>query len=279
MSYLILCNGTMTQNPFYFEFTNTKIYSIEELCYYIYNNIYIIEKKIFTKELANWIEKELSMTQLSNKLIYMISNDKSLKDIIVTILCSADYYFEKEIRELMRTIDKIEGLPVLMKKKIKADNFLRCHNYAIARKEYSEILLSKDVDKLDDVEYGNILHNLAIVKLNTSNFRSAAQKFKEAYLKNGNIESLKQYFYAIKLNDDEDFFRKEVNNLLIDKKISIEVSKKFARALNEAYNSDTYLKIKRLKQMKKDGRVVEYYDDIDELIVEWKKDYRREQLR
>ena len=120
---------------------------------------------------------------------------------------------------------------------------------------------------------------MAIVKLNTSSFKSAARKFKEAYLKNGNIESLKQYFYVIKLNDDEDFFRKEVNNLLVDKKISVEVSKKFARALNEAYNSDTYLKIKRLKQMKKDGRVMEYYDDIDELIAEWKKDYRREQIR
>jgi len=279
VSYLILCNGTMTNNPYYFEFTDTRIYSIEELCYYIYNNIYIIEKKIFTKELATWIDEELDMYELSKKMNYMIDNDKSLKDIIVTILCSADYYFEEDIKKLIKTIDKIDGLPNILRRKIKADNFLRCRNYALAEKEYTDILSSYEIKNIDVKEQGNILHNLAIVKLYTSSIKSASKKFKEAYLKNENEESLKQYLYSIRLCNDEKEFEDEVHDLSVSKEIIAEVSNVFKKTVSEACNTDKYIQIKRLNNIKKDGRVSEYYDIIDKLVLEWKKDYKREQIK
>lgn len=279
MSYLILCNGTMTNNPYYFEFTDTRIYSIEELCYYIYNNIYIIEKKIFTKELATWIDEELGMYELSEKINFMIDNDKSLKDIIVTILCSADYYFEEDIKKLIKTIDKIDGLPNILRRKIKADNFLRCHNYALAEKEYNDILSSYEIKNIDVKEQGNILHNLAIVKLYTSSIKSASRKFKEAYLKNENAESLKQYLYSIRLCNDEKQFEEEVHDLSVSNEILAEVADIFKRTVSEACNTDKYIQIKRLNNIKKDGRVSEYYEIIDKLVLEWKKDYKREQIK
>jgi len=269
----------MTNNPYYFEFTDTRIYSIEELCYYIYNNIYIIEKKIFTKELATWIDEELDMYELSKKMNYMIDNDKSLKDIIVTILCSADYYFEEDIKKLIKTIDKIDGLPNILRRKIKADNFLRCRNYALAEKEYTDILSSYEIKNIDVKEQGNILHNLAIVKLYTSSIKSASKKFKEAYLKNENEESLKQYLYSIRLCNDEKEFEDEVHDLSVSKEIIAEVSNVFKKTVSEACNTDKYIQIKRLNNIKKDGRVSEYYDIIDKLVLEWKKDYKREQIK
>ena len=50
MSSLILCNTVKASNPYNFRLTDTNIYTIEELCYYIYNNIYIITEEIFDEE-------------------------------------------------------------------------------------------------------------------------------------------------------------------------------------------------------------------------------------
>ena len=40
MGKLIFCTGQVTQKPYTFPFSKTKIYSMEELNYYLYNNIY-----------------------------------------------------------------------------------------------------------------------------------------------------------------------------------------------------------------------------------------------
>ena len=89
MSSLILCNTVKAENPFYFELTGTNIYTIEELCYYIYNNIYIITEEIFDDDLVFWLREELEMVELSEKISDMLLHKNSLKDIVVTIFCSS----------------------------------------------------------------------------------------------------------------------------------------------------------------------------------------------
>ena len=42
MGKLILCSSVIAKNPYCFPMTKTKVYSIEEVCYYIRNNIYMI---------------------------------------------------------------------------------------------------------------------------------------------------------------------------------------------------------------------------------------------
>ena len=41
-------------------------YSIEELAYYLYNNAYFVDEIFFSEDLANYIEKEIS---LGNKIL------------------------------------------------------------------------------------------------------------------------------------------------------------------------------------------------------------------
>ena len=41
MSAMILCRGKVADNPLYIMQSGIRLYTEEELCYYIYNNIYI----------------------------------------------------------------------------------------------------------------------------------------------------------------------------------------------------------------------------------------------
>ena len=49
MSKVILCTGRMASNGWLLP-DGLKAYSVEELCYYVYQNIYGLEDGFFTKE-------------------------------------------------------------------------------------------------------------------------------------------------------------------------------------------------------------------------------------
>ena len=48
MGSYILCQVKRASMPYYIENISTNIYSIEELCYYFYHNIYLLDETILT---------------------------------------------------------------------------------------------------------------------------------------------------------------------------------------------------------------------------------------
>ena len=52
---LILCDGRLAEKPYKMPVTRQNIYSLEELCYYIYHNIYTITEEFFQESLADWL--------------------------------------------------------------------------------------------------------------------------------------------------------------------------------------------------------------------------------
>ena len=69
MGGFILCQAKKANKPFYLNDINLNIYTIEELCFYLCNNLYLINHSILNKELCNWIDVELEMNQLANQLV------------------------------------------------------------------------------------------------------------------------------------------------------------------------------------------------------------------
>ena len=61
MSGYILCQVKRARLPYYIENISTNIYSIEELCFYLYHNIYLLDSTILNEELCFWIRDELGL--------------------------------------------------------------------------------------------------------------------------------------------------------------------------------------------------------------------------
>ena len=53
MSGYILCQLKRAEIPYYIENISTNIYSIEELCYYFYHNIYLLDESILNEHLCD----------------------------------------------------------------------------------------------------------------------------------------------------------------------------------------------------------------------------------
>ena len=68
MSGYILCQTKKAQRPYFIENISMNIYSIEELCYYLYHNLYLADHTVFNEELCNWLRDELELVHLAAKL-------------------------------------------------------------------------------------------------------------------------------------------------------------------------------------------------------------------
>ena len=205
----IRCRGKVADKPFTMPYTGAKVYSLEELCHYIGNNIYTITEDFFTKNLVQWLKDETENETLAKKLDIMITNGNRLKDLVVTILCACDYYREHEIRELIRIIDGIISLPLHEKKKIMADNYMRAGLYAKSSQAYRKLLNGVYAVNFSPESYGNILHNQGIAHFYTAGFEDAARDFKEAYARNHRPESLHHYLYLLLMLGKTEEFERE----------------------------------------------------------------------
>lgn len=209
----ILCKGDQAKKPYTIPMSEVPVYSLEELCYYIYNHIYNVTEECFNEKLVVWLSKEIGLENLAKKVQVLIRNKHDLKDLVVTLLCSCDYYKENEIKQLVKVMEQIQNLPEEMKNKRKADNHLLAGKYGRSLQEYRALLYGDMAERFSTEEYGNILHNQAVALLHVSSFREAAKGFKEAYVRNHKEESLTQYLYALLLDGQESLFEKEAVSL------------------------------------------------------------------
>lgn len=276
MGKLIQCCGDVAVVPYHFRMTDTNVYSIEEVCYYIRHNIYMMQEEIFDREFVIWIRNELHMTETADKLENLILDQKNLKDIVVTVCCSCDYYEESEINELIRIMDEIDKMPMYARKKHKGDNYLACKSYEKAIEEYEKVFESDEILQEEAEAYGDIFHNMGVAYGNLAEFRKAADYFMKAYEKNGRDESLAQCLYATRLCKDVESFKKIINDLEVPVEKQQEWEQEFLRVMQECSESKASKQIERLRDVVKSGNVKEYYDKVHKYVLEWKNEYRKQ---
>ncbi|HHU72886.1 MAG TPA: hypothetical protein GXZ21_12775 [Clostridiales bacterium] len=268
MGNLILCSGERTSRPYVFPSSNFRIYSIEELCYYLYNHVYLIEESLITDSLIDWIGTELKLTERSQKLKNMKEQGADIKTIVTCILCSCDYYNEGEIKDILKVLDTIIGMPLVKRNIIRATEFLKNKKYLESLRAYELILSSEGATDLTSEEYGSILHNMGVALVNTKGLSSASELFLRAYERNQREESLKQYLYTIKLKGED--IDKELEQLQLDDSLKKEIDNNIEIIFEEANESHSMSRIKRLRQYIAEGKIAEYYRDVDETIEKWK---------
>ncbi len=271
MGKIILCTSRLAKNPFIFPLSETKVYSIEELCYYIYHNIYEITVDCFDTKLVKWLRKEVKMEVIADKLDTMIEIGSSLKDIVVSILCSCDYYTETEIKALLMIINDIENLPYVGRQKQKADYCLRYGKYAQAKREYDKIINGGHAVNLTPEEYGNILHNRSMACFYMGAFGEARYGWKEAYNRNNNKKSLRQYLLSLLINNEIKEFENEVAHYNISDEYAEVLKNELSLAYIKAAESEQFVEVEKLGKYSDKEEALKYATD---KINMWKIQYR-----
>ena len=125
MGELILCRQPMAATPFYIENASLNVYSLEELCYYIFHNTETLSPDFISEELLTWIDEELSFPSLADRLRALKESDTPFHVQIETLLSSCGYLTPGEIKDTVREVMLFAGLSPAEKKKKVADQLLR----------------------------------------------------------------------------------------------------------------------------------------------------------
>ena len=267
MAGFILCRSKYAEKPYYINNMAINIYSMEELCYYIYNNIYLIGTDLVDEGLINYIDTCLGETELAKQLEFLSNQNAGLSEIVITILRYVDYYSEDEIASLKGVIDMLDTQNALERLKSRADNFLNSKRYESAIHNYGLIVFGKRDKSLSDTFYGDVWHNMGVAYSKLFSFKKAAECYETAFSLNKREESQAAFKAAVFMNSGYEEMD-EADELLYV------VSKEVETLLDHAPMEAEYLEIREANVLKDEGKILEYYGRMDELVKRWKVEYR-----
>lgn len=205
MGRVILCETTPATTSYIFPNTKIEVFSYEELCYYIYNNIALISEEHIGVPMFNWIERELHLSDLAESLRNLKEKDTTdLTDLLTAILTYKEYYTIPEIKEFILQIERMKGLSAPQYRKLQADGFLRYHKYLKAAAIYDEIL-----DQYSDIGNDKLLaaiyHNRGIAYANNFELEDAMESYRKAYELIGDVGTMYEYLLLLAtMKDRED---------------------------------------------------------------------------
>ena len=82
MGSLILCHRTKAVQPYELVRLHKRIYTIEELCYYLCNHLYLVDYTIMNEQLCAWLEEELHLRELAETLRRSMKRHGSLEQFV-----------------------------------------------------------------------------------------------------------------------------------------------------------------------------------------------------
>lgn len=206
MGTVMICSRPLAKTPYYIESMGIRLYSMEELAFFLYQNVYLVDKRMLGERLVDWIHTEIGNAELAERLKKGAEAGSSLQNMILTILRSVDYYSEEELNRLSSKMKILNTYQEQERLKLRADEFFNNGNYQAAIYEYEKILDIRQSDRLGVEFYAHVWNNLGVCYCRLFLFGKATRAFRTSYQYQKDPDVLSQYVYAMRLGlSEEDF--------------------------------------------------------------------------
>lgn len=197
MSGYILCQTKRAGTPYYIENISTNIYSLEELCYYLYHNLYLIDRTIINEGLCSWIQEELELPGLAAKIRPALGKFAGVEDILYPVFKEINYLTYEELKILNGRIRKLEEEPPFLREKQKGDALVENGMYVHAIQVYQDLLDKKNLEEAREGLTESIYHNLGCAYSYLFQMEKALECFRRAYDGSYSEKALETYLLAL----------------------------------------------------------------------------------
>ncbi len=196
MGSIILCHKKKAKRPYEITRIHRKIYTIEELCYFLCNHLYLIDHTIMNEHLCEWLEEELELTELAKSLRQHLEQYGSMQQFVVTILAFSSIYTTAELNHVQSVLDKLKNQKPVEKQKFKADNLLANGALKPAILIYQSILQGEVDETVDKKFYGRVYGCLGSAYGKMFLYEEAARMYEAAFQICEEESMLKAYLYC-----------------------------------------------------------------------------------
>ncbi len=275
MSGLILCSRK-ADVPYRIADADLNIYSIEEFAYYLYNNAYFVDDGFFNEGLCDYIENNLNLPKVAQKLRYAMGQRMNFAELVMIIIKSSRYYSETEIKAFEKELKTISSKGMLERMKTRADMLFENGKLGSALKTYENILNNNIYKRESNEFYAGVYLGIGKIEGRMFYLKEALEKFKHSYELKSSDETLKEIInvkFAMKysgIKKDIDFTKEnEINSELV-----LKCSEEVKDIWEQINNGTEYENLSQTFIY--DGRhnLDDYYVNVQEVLDEWKNDYR-----
>ena len=271
---MYMCLGALSTTPYFLSGLGVNIYSMDELCYYMCVNAYILDNDLIDVRLCDYMRDNLEMPELASKLRKMIKANKTLGEMVTTILVDTRYCNEEEIARIKQILVDNASLSFAAKRKVRGDNLLCANKYPRAIEEYQYVLSVLDKEEEPEL-YSSILHNVGCAYSMMFLLDKAADYFKQAYDLDGSRESLIDFLVCLRLSAKKEEYDRLVVRNGYDERMALEAMRVIASAREAQIETPYGDAMKDILDLRDAGRISELYRVLDETLDSWKLDYRR----
>lgn len=275
MSGLILCSRK-ADVPYRIADADLNIYSIEEFAYYLYNNAYFVDDGFFNGGLCDYIENNLNLPKVAQKLMYAMGQRMNFAELVMIIIKSSRYYSETEIKAFEKELKTISSKGMLERMKTRADMLFENGKLGSALKTYENVLNNNIYKRESNEFYAGVYLGIGKIEGRMFYLKEALEKFKHSYELKSSDEALKEIInvkFAMKysgIKEDIDFTKEnEINSELV-----LKCSEEVKDIWEQINNGTEYENLSQTFIY--DGRhnLDDYYVNVQEVLDEWKNDYR-----
>ena len=253
-----LCQIKQARKPYHIAAVGVNIYSIEELCFYLYENMYLVDRSIVNEELCEWLRDELGLKRLCRQLTEQLARDDSIAGFLLPIFREAGYLSAAGMREYAEKLGKLEVQASDMRQKLKADYLVRGGMYESAINEYWQILDRQAPGNLGIQFYASVYNNLGCAQARMFRFEEAADSFLQAWTLTQTKEMLRKYVSALPLFLSEDAYREKLKELGADSQLITKIQeynlKTGEKARKAGHEQSSEERMEALAQLKKEYR-------------------------
>lgn len=255
MGNLILCHSKHAKHPYDITRIHRRIYTIEELCYYLCNNLYLIDYTIMNEQLCVWLDEELNLSELAGKLRDVLRLRGSIEKFVLTILMDSKMYADTEMIRIQNVLERLKNQKDIERQKYKGDNLLESGEMEEAILVYQSILNAEQDDSVGSKFYGRIYAGMGAAYGRLFLYQESARMYDRAYQICEDEALLKPYLYA-----SYRYMSMEEFHILLTK-------------------NDKYVEMNaKMRQECEDIKSQIHADTSDDMLEQWKYQYRRSHL-
>ena len=252
MGSLILCHKKKAKHPYEVSRVHKRIYTMEELCYYLCNNLYLIDYTIMNEQLCRWIADELDLADLADKLLDLIRSNGSVEQFVLCVLSESRIYTPGEMAHIQNVLEKLKNQKEVERQKFKADTLMESGELESAILVYMSIVNGERDDSVDKRFYGRVYACLAGAYGRAFLYEEAARMYEKAYKICEDKRMLEGYLYASYRYLPADEYQK----MVMGNEVLLEIDNKLAEKIAKVKENITL-------------------EPSREMLEEWKKEYRR----
>ena len=276
MSGIIICKTKTADNPYTFLNTKMSVYTYEELCYYIFNNMVLVGKDDLTDRLTAWLRDEIEMYDLADKVDALNQKNAYIQDVMVEILTFGEFYGTEDIKEFLGECKRIRTLKPYELDKRRADSYMMYKHYIKADAIYDEIIEYKESHDEYDEFLGNIYHNKGVALAGNLQLEEAKECFIRAFSLNKNTESLIEYFCVMAVTVDTATLQREIRKRGMPAGFLDDLMSEIADSKEDVHEMSIYNKVQKAVYNRMHGDIEDYDRRMDSLLSTLKDQFRNQ---